>query len=75
MEQGDSLRWDLDRICRGVAKGLRICADFAEEGIASIATDGWAVDYVRLGDDGQPLENPFCYRDERTVAAEMKWRG
>ncbi len=43
----------------------------APEGIASIAVDGWAVDYVRLDPDGQPLHDPFCYRDERTIAAKQ----
>ena len=42
----------------------------APEGIASVAVDGWAVDYVRLDSDGDPLQEPFCYRDERTIEAE-----
>ena len=70
VQRGDSLRWDIGRICRGVEKGLRLCADLADEGIDALAVDGWAVDYVRLGADGRPLEDPFCYRDERTIAAE-----
>jgi rhamnulokinase len=47
-----------------------MCASIAEEGIRSIGVDGWSVDYVRLGTDGKPLANPFCYRDPRTKAAE-----
>jgi rhamnulokinase len=68
-EQG-TLRWDFAAIEAGVFEGLRRCAQLAPEGIASIGVDGWAVDTVRLGADGRALENPFCYRDERTVAAE-----
>jgi rhamnulokinase len=68
----DSLHWDLGMIEAGVDAGLRRCAEIATEGIRSIAVDGWAVDYVRLGEDGKPLGDPFCYRDLRTVAAE-KW--
>ena len=64
------LRWDLRMILDGVDEGLRRAADAAPEGIASIAVDGWAVDYVRLDADGNPLDDPFCYRDERTIAAE-----
>jgi rhamnulokinase len=30
------------------------------------------VDYVRLNESGRPMENPFCYRDERTVKAEQE---
>ena len=30
----------------------------------------WAVVYVRLGPGGNPVANPFCYRDERTVESQ-----
>lgn len=64
-----SLRWPFQAIFDGLQAGLRKAAASAPEGIASIAVDGWAVDYVRLGPDGLPLANPFCYRDERTIAS------
>jgi rhamnulokinase len=65
-----SHRWPLDEILSGLEEGLRKAAGIAHEGIASVAVDGWAVDYVRLGADGKALYDPFCYRDERTVAAK-----
>ena len=68
---GDSLRWPLERILVGVEEGLRKAAAVATEGIRSIAVDGWAVDYVRLGPDGKPAHAPFCYRDERNIAAKV----
>jgi len=34
--------------------------------------DGWAVDYVRLDPSGRLLGNPFCYRDERNLAAQKE---
>src|SRR6202034_3075190 len=43
----------------------------AGEGIASIAVDGWATDYVRLNEEGLASSDPFCYRDPRTIAAEQ----
>ena len=64
------LRWPFDTILSGLEDGLRKAAEAAPEGIASIAVDGWAVDYVRLGIDGRALANPFCYRDERTIASK-----
>ena len=64
------LRWPFDTILSGLEDGLCKAAAAAPEGIASIAVDGWAVDYVRLGADGRSLANPFCYRDERTIAAK-----
>ena len=51
---------------------MRLCAGIAEEGIAAVGVDGWAVDYVRLRADGNIAGNPYCYRDERTIAAEKE---
>ena len=65
-----SLRWPFDKIFAGLEDGLRKAAEAAPEGIASIAVDGWAVDYVRLGENGMPLANPHCYRDERTIRSK-----
>ncbi len=72
VQEGDSLRWPLLRILSGIEEGLRKAAAAAPEGIRSIAVDGWAVDYVRLGADGLPVDPPFCYRDERSVATKSK---
>jgi rhamnulokinase len=72
VHRGASLRWPLERILQGLDEGLRKAAQAAPEGIASIAVDGWAVDYIRLGADGQPLAEPHCYRDERTIATKQK---
>jgi rhamnulokinase len=70
VESADGLHWDLPAILKGLHAGLRQCAQLTPEGIRSIAVDGWAVDYVRLDVHGRPVANPFCYRDERTIAAE-----
>ena len=69
-EVNGCLRWDLKMIEAGLDEGVRRCAAIAEEGVRSIAVDGWAVDYVRLDVEGEPTDDPFCYRDERTVEAE-----
>ena len=71
VHRGDSLHWPLASILTGLEEGLRQCAALAPEGIASIAVDGWSVDYVRLAPDGCALREPFCYRDERTVASKQ----
>jgi len=70
VHRGDSLVWPLDTILAGLEDGLRKAADAAPEGIASIAVDGWGADYVRLAPDGKRLSEPFCYRDERTIASK-----
>jgi rhamnulokinase len=71
-DEGNGLRWDIAAIQEGVEEGLRACAQLAPEGIAAIGVDGWAVDYVRLGPGGQPVANPFCYRDQRTVESQSR---
>ena len=69
-EVDGGLRWDLKGITSGLEDGLRKCAELAPEGIRSIAVDGWAVDYVRVDAAGNPLADPFCYRDPRTIKAQ-----
>jgi rhamnulokinase len=71
VHHGASLHWPLATILAGLDEGLRKCAALAPEGIATIAVDGWSVDYVRLTPDGGVLNEPFCYRDERTVASKQ----
>ena len=70
VHRGSTLRWPLDIILAGLDEGLRKAAHSAPEGIASIAVDSWGVDYVRLAPNGSALAEPFCYRDERTVATK-----
>jgi rhamnulokinase len=70
IHSGTSLHWPLATILAGLETGLRRAAASAPEGIASIAVDSWGVDYVRLAPNGAPLQNPFCYRDERTIVTK-----
>jgi rhamnulokinase len=77
-QRADGLRWNLDRIIAGVDEGLHQCAAIADEGVGSIAVDGWAVDYVRLHTDGSTMgamEDPFCYRDPRCARALQALHG
>jgi rhamnulokinase len=68
----NGLHWNIEEIWEGVQAGIRKCAALAPEGIASIGVDGWAVDYVRLHESGNPEADPFCYRDVRTERAETE---
>jgi len=70
VRHGSCLKWPLAAILAGIEEGLRKASNAAPEGVASIAVDGWAVDYVRIDAQGRPLDDPFCYRDERTVASK-----
>jgi rhamnulokinase len=66
------LCWNAEKIFEGIEAGIELAAQRAPEGIASIAIDGWAVDYVRLLPNGKAAADPFCYRDTRTEASEKE---
>ena len=70
IHRGASLQWPLGALLAGLEDGLRKAALASTEPIASIAVDSWGVDYVRLNPSGVPLGDPFCYRDERTIATK-----
>jgi rhamnulokinase len=70
VHRGPCMHWPLATILAGIETGLRKAAESAPEGIASVAVDSWGVDYVRLHPNGTPLRDPFCYRDERTIATK-----
>jgi rhamnulokinase len=69
VSRGESLFWDLEQILREIERGLLRCGEQATAPIVSIGVDGWAVDYVRLNEEGRPIGLPFCYRDPRTEAS------
>jgi len=72
VERAGHLHWDFNGILDGLHRGFIKCAEIADEGVRSLAVDGWAVDYVRLDESGKAVADPFCYRDERTIAAETE---
>jgi len=65
---GGILRWDLDALWSGVRHGLdRLAA--GDSAIASVGADAWGVDYGLLDADGNLVDDPTCYRDQRQPAA------
>ncbi len=63
------LRWDLTGIFASIKEGLRVARARTRElgrEIQSIGVAGWGVDYGLIDGDGEPVELPVCYRDERT---------
>jgi rhamnulokinase len=63
------LRWDLSQIFSEVCSGLRAAGERARQlgrPIRSIGVDSWGVDYGLVDSDGELIEQPICYRDERT---------
>lgn len=66
------LRWPFASIWDEVGAGLRAAAELARaEGrrVRSVGIDTWGVDYGVLDADGNLLEDPICYRDERNPPA------
>ena len=67
--EGGHLRWKLSEIFDRVKAGLRRAGERARElgrPIESIGVDSWGVDYGLIDARGQLLEDPVCYRDDRT---------
>jgi rhamnulokinase len=63
------LRWDFRLIFDEIKAGLKQAARRASEldrPIHSIGIDSWAVDYGLLNSDGNLIDDPVCYRDDRT---------
>jgi rhamnulokinase len=63
------LRWDLRHIFQEIKAGLRAAGAKARERgrpVRSIGVDSWGVDYGLIDAQGELVEDPVCYRDERT---------
>jgi rhamnulokinase len=64
------LRWDLTRIFAEIKAGLREAGARARRlgrPVSSVGVDSWGVDYGLVDDQNQLVEQPICYRDERTA--------
>jgi rhamnulokinase len=63
------LRWDMDRLTAGLRDGIAHAAVEANAmrlPLASVGVDSWGVDYGLIDAEGRLVEEPICYRDERT---------
>jgi rhamnulokinase len=69
---GGHLRWDAARLIEGIHAGLTLAwraADREGSAVASVGVDSWGVDYALLDGSGELVEEPVCYRDERTASS------
>ena len=64
VEYGGGLHWDVARLWWEVRQAL---SGLEETRLAGIGVDAWGVDYALLGEKGELLQNPYHYRDARTV--------
>ena len=63
------LRWNFPKIFGEIKAGLKNASLRARElrrRILSLGVDSWAVDYGLIDARGELIENPVCYRDQRT---------
>ncbi len=68
-ESAGHLRWNLPYILGEIKAGAREAGERARERgrpVHSIGVDSWAVDYGLIDGEGSLIEDPVCYRDERT---------
>jgi len=66
------LRWDAAALTQGMLAGLaraRNAAAGLGARIASVGVDSWGVDYALVDERGALVEEPICYRDDRTDRA------
>ncbi len=63
---GDTLHWDILGIYRDLKNGIQIASKQGTE-ISSLGIDTWGNDFVLLDKSQSMLENPYSYRDKRTI--------
>jgi rhamnulokinase len=61
----DGWHWDVRRLFDEALLGLRDAAENSP--LNGIAVDTWGVDYGLLDEDGNVLDDPFSYRDDRAI--------
>lgn len=59
------LCWDMDGLVREVVHGLKRCGEISKIP-DSVGIDTWAVDFLLLDREGNPLGDAVAYRDSRT---------
>ena len=64
--------WDFLHLFEEVKKGLKLAYNSVNGQVASIGLDTWGVDCGFLSKTGHLLENPFSYRDPRTIGIMEK---
>ena len=66
------LRWDAAALLEGIRTGLVRGRDEAAglgASLVSVGVDSWGVDYALVDERGALVEEPICYRDDRTDRA------
>ena len=65
LEEDGHLYWDIERIWTELQVAFKKAIEQSPS-LCSVSVDSWAVDYVPIDAQGNPLRNPYCYRDARS---------
>jgi rhamnulokinase len=65
VKKGDSFCWEADKLFQEIKNGLKKCVELGIQP-DSIGIDTWAVDFLLLDENNQPLTEAVSYRDPRT---------
>jgi rhamnulokinase len=71
---GGTLYWDFLGIWKNILDALRAGARASPGALAGIGVDAWGIDFGLLGERGELLGNPVCYRDARTEGMDSVLR-
>ncbi|KOO52367.1 rhamnulokinase [Viridibacillus arvi] len=58
--------WNVDHLLQEILVGLEKVKKRGFHNV-TVGIDTWAVDYVLVGEDGERLQEAYCYRDRRTA--------
>lgn len=70
IKKNGRLCWDMDHLAEEVIQGLIKCRELSKIP-DSVGIDTWAVDYVLLDGEGNPLGDAVAYRDSRTQGMDQ----
>lgn len=65
IESGGYICWDMDKLYKEIKTGLRIAGE-SDYVPSTIGVDTWAVDFVLLDENDEPITHAVSYRDPRT---------
>ncbi len=70
-EKNGHLCWDAEQLFKEIKAGMKKCAEIGKIPV-SMGIDTWAVDFVLLGKDDNPITDAVGYRDSRTNGMDEK---
>lgn len=70
-DKNGSLRWDFSFLFSNVVDGIKNALRKYPD-VASVGIDTWGVDYGLLDKEGKLIQDPLCYRDEKSIQSQKE---